>query len=51
MQIYEIKEGLMDLAMVIAKENGISAGEQVIVTGGTPGVSGLTSYLEIVTIK
>ena len=45
------REGLMDLAMVIAKENGISAGEQVIVTGGTPGVSGLTSYLEIVTIK
>ena len=45
------REGLMDLAMVIAKENGITAGEQVIVTGGTPGVSGLTSYLEIVTIK
>ena len=45
------REGLMNLAMVIAKENGISAGEQVIVTGGTPGVSGLTSYLEIVTIK
>ena len=45
------REGLMDIAMVIAKENGISAGEQVSVTGGTPGVSGLTSYLEIVTIK
>ena len=45
------REGLMDLAIVIAKENGISAGEQVIVTGGTPGVSGVTSYLEIVTIE
>ena len=45
------KEGLVNLANVVAKENGIAAGEKVLVTGGTPGVTGQTNYLELVTVK
>ena len=33
------------------KENGINAGETILVTGGTPGVEGTTSYLQLVTVK
>ena len=40
----------LEYARVIAKENGVKAGEQIIVTAGTPGVKGTTSYLELVTI-
>jgi pyruvate kinase len=45
------KEGLVNLANVVAKENGIAAGEKVLVTGGTPGVVGQTNYLELITVK
>lgn len=45
------KEGLLNLAEVVAKENGIQAGEKIIVTGGTPGVVGQTNYLEVITVK
>jgi pyruvate kinase len=44
-------EGLLNLASVIAKENGVDAGQQIIVTGGTPGVQGQTSYLQLITVK
>ena len=44
-------EGLINLAEVIAKENGVEAGEQILVTGGTPGVEGQTNYLELITVK
>lgn len=45
------KEGLLNLAQVIALENGIQSGEYVLVTGGTPGVSGQTNYLELITVR
>ena len=45
------KEGLVNLAQVVAKEVGVAAGEKVLVTGGTPGVTGQTNYLELVTVK
>lgn len=44
-------EGLLNLAEVIAKENGIEAGEMILVTGGTPGVEGMTNYLQLITVK
>ena len=44
-------EGLLNLAEVIAKENGVNAGETILVTGGTPGVEGTTSYLQLITVK
>ena len=44
-------EGLINLAEIIAKENGIEAGEQILVTGGTPGVEGQTNYLQLITVK
>ena len=43
-------ESLIQLAQIIAKENGVEAGEQIIVTGGTPGVSGQTNYLQLITV-
>ena len=47
----DTRECLLNLAEVIAKENGINAGETILVTGGTPGVEGTTSYLQLVTVK
>ena len=44
-------EGLLNLASIIAKEYGLKAGDTVIVTGGTPGVTGGTSFLQLVEIK
>ena len=44
-------EGLINLAQVIAKENGVMAGEQILVTGGTPGVEGKTNYLQLIEVK
>lgn len=44
-------EGLLNLAEVIAKENGVQAGEQILVTGGTPGVQGKTNYLQLIEVK
>lgn len=44
-------EGLIQLAQIIAKENGVESGEQIIVTGGTPGVSGQTNYLQLITVE
>ena len=41
----------IEYAQVIAKENGVEPGEQILITGGTPGVKGTTSYLELVTVK
>ena len=42
---------MMDYAEIIAKENGVEPGEQILITAGTPGVGGTTSYLELVTVK
>ena len=33
------------------KENGVNAGETILVTGGTPGVRGTTSYLQLITVN
>ncbi|MBO6046880.1 MAG: pyruvate kinase [Erysipelotrichaceae bacterium] len=44
-------QGLINLAKVIALENGANMGDKFIITGGTPGVSGQTNYLELVTLK
>ncbi|MEG0685418.1 MAG: pyruvate kinase, partial [Coprobacillus sp.] len=44
-------EALLNLAEVIAKENGVATGETILVTGGTPGVEGTTSYLNLITVK
>lgn len=40
----------INFAKELAKTNGVEAGEQIIVTGGTPGVKGSTSFLELVTV-
>jgi len=45
------KQGLLNLANIVAQEFGISIGETIIVLGGTPGVVGQTNYLELWTIK
>ena len=50
-QRIDTKEGLLNLAEVIAKENGIEEGQTILVTGGNPGVKGTTSYLQLVTVK
>ena len=42
---------MMDYAELIARENGVESGELILVTGGTPGLMGDTSYLELVRIK
>lgn len=42
---------MIEYAQIIAKENFVQPGEQILVTGGTPGVAGKTSYLELVTVK
>ena len=44
-------ERLIQLAQIIAKENGVEAGEQIIVTGGTPGVEGKTNYLQLIEVQ
>lgn len=44
-------EGLLKLAEVIAKENDIEVGQKILVTGGTPGVEGMTNYLHLLTVK
>jgi pyruvate kinase len=41
----------VEYAEVIAKENGVESGEQILITAGTPGVKGATSYLELITVK
>lgn len=41
----------VEYAEVIAKENGVEPGEQILITAGTPGVKGATSYLELITVK
>lgn len=42
---------MIEYAQILAKEHGIEVGQQIIVTAGTPGVAGTTSYLELVPIK
>ena len=42
---------MIDYANIIARENGVKVGEKIIVTGGTPGVKGATSYLELIEVK
>ncbi len=44
-------ESMFNLAEVIAKENGVKPGETIIVTGGTPGVSGATNFLHLIEVK
>ncbi len=44
------RHDMLEYAAVVAKENGASAGDLIIVTGGAPGITGNTSYLELVTI-
>ena len=41
----------LEYAQILAKENGVEPGEQILITAGTPGVGGTTSYLELVTVK
>jgi pyruvate kinase len=45
------REGLLNLAEVIAKEFGIHTGETILITGGTPGVEGQTSFLQLTVLK
>lgn len=45
------RQAMLDYAQIIAKENFVQPGEQIIVTAGTPGVPGTTSYLELITVK
>ncbi len=45
------KEDFVNLANVLVKEEGISAGEKVLVTGGTPGVVGQTNFLQLITVQ
>ena len=42
---------MIDYASIIARENGVKPGQKILVTGGTPGVKGATSYLELVEVK
>jgi pyruvate kinase len=42
---------MIDYASIIAKEQGVQTGELILVTGGRPGVSGGTSYLELIEVK
>lgn len=42
---------MIDYASIIAREQGIPSGELILVTGGTPGLQGDTSYLELVRVK
>lgn len=48
--VMDSREGLLNLAVLLAKENGVRQGETILVTGGTPGVKGTTSYLQLITI-
>ena len=41
----------LEYAQILAKENGVEPGDQILITAGTPGVGGTTSYLELVTVK
>ena len=41
----------IEYAQILAKENGVGPGEQILITAGTPGVGGTTSYLELITVK
>ncbi|MFV0394800.1 MAG: pyruvate kinase [Coprobacillaceae bacterium] len=45
------RSAMIEYAQIIAKENGVKSGQLIIVTGGTPGVAGTTSYLELVTVQ
>ena len=41
----------VEYAEILAKENGVEPGEEIIVIAGAPGVKGTTSFLELVTVK
>ncbi len=45
------REGLLNLAVLIAQEYGVRTGETILVTGGTPGTRGKTSYLQLITME
>ena len=47
----DTRAAMIEYAQVIAKENLVEPGAQIIVTAGTPGVAGTTSYLELITVK
>ena len=47
----EDRSAQIEYAQILAKENGVEPGEQILITAGTPGVSGATSYLELITVK
>lgn len=44
------RASMIDYAQIIAKENNVKSGELILVTGGTPGLKGDTSYLELVRV-
>ena len=44
-------EALLKFAEIIAKENGVEQGEQILVTGGTPGVPGQTNFLQLLVVR
>ncbi len=50
-QVMNTSEDFLDLALSIAKDLGVKKGESIIVTGGTPGVSGTTNYLHLLEVK
>mgnify|MGYP003370787831 CR=1 FL=1 len=47
----ESRRSMMEYATLIAKEQGAQNGDLILVTGGTPGVKGDTSYLELVKVR
>lgn len=47
----ESRGSMIEYANIIAREQGAQSGDMILVTGGTPGVKGDTSYLELVIVK
>lgn len=48
---FDSRTVMLEYANVLAKEAGAKTGDMIIVTGGALGQSGMTSYLEIMTVK
>lgn len=49
-KIMESRTTMIEYASVIALEQGVKRGELVLVTAGTPGIVGDTSYLELIKV-
>jgi len=46
----ETRASMIEYAQIIAKENGIEAGQKIIITAGASGTNGTTSFLELIEI-